>query len=479
MNVPSFEFVLFSVIAALVFRVSRNGVWRLWALAAANALFFLTQSHGLLSLAPYAGFLALGYGFIAWSQRAPDHRKLTTPVFIGLTLLGFVWLKKYAFFPPQVLISQPYVLIGLSYVFFRVLHLVIDSGAGVIEGRIGPVTYFSYAMNFTSLVSGPIQRFQDYQPQQASPRDVRLADVGEILERIARGLFKVFVLSSLLRQIQAHEIAAMPHVVGYWPHILNGCAIAATYPFFLYCNFSGYTDVVIACARCFGFVLPENFRNPFWSDNFINFWGRWHITLSNWLKTYVYNTLLMRLMSRFPSRGLEPYFAVLAFFVTFFLVGVWHGQTSEFVAFGVLQGGGVAANKLYQIAAVKMLGKKGYKALCARRAYTVLTRGMTFAWFALTLFWFWGSWHDIGNFAARFSVADVGVIMAATIIAFGLIFEYINLIYGFFSELKVNEVCIFKTKYVRTAYASLITVATIGMIFLNNSPTPDIVYKNF
>src|SRR6202044_372706 len=99
------------------------------------------------------------------------------------------------------------------------------------------------------------------------------------------------------------------------------------------------TDVVIAVARCFRIVLPENFNRPFSAPNALNFWARWHISLSQWLKTYVYTPLLVGLMRRFPSPAAEPLFATIAFFVTFFLVGVWHGQTSEFIVFGFLQGG--------------------------------------------------------------------------------------------------------------------------------------------
>jgi alginate O-acetyltransferase complex protein AlgI len=87
--------------------------------------------------------------------------------------------------------------------------------------------------------------------------------------------------------------------------------------------------------------LPENFDRPFSSDNFLNFWSRWHITLSEWLKTYVHNPLLLNLMRRYPSPALQTCWGVLAVFVTFFLIGVWHGQTLVFVFFGVLQGLGV------------------------------------------------------------------------------------------------------------------------------------------
>jgi D-alanyl-lipoteichoic acid acyltransferase DltB (MBOAT superfamily) len=171
--------------------------------------------------------------------------------------------------------------------------------------------------------------------------------------------------------------------------IFVGVTIVAIYPIYLYFNFSGYTDAAIGAARLFRIELPEHFDRPFTSENFINFWSRWHITLSAWLKAYVYIPLLIALMRRFESPRYEPYFGVFAFFVTFFLVGAWHGQTSKFLFFGVLQGAGVAVNKLYQIEMTTILGRRGYRLLCDNPLYRMLSRGLTFTWFAFRLLWFW------------------------------------------------------------------------------------------
>ena len=107
----------------------------------------------------------------------------------------------------------------------------------------------------------------------------------------------------------------------------SGVAIAAAlFAVYLYANFSGYMDVVIGTARFLRIELPENFHWPFAATGYIDFWGRWHMTLSTWFKTYVYSPLLMTLMRRYPAASAEPYLGVFAYFVTFFFVGVWHGQ---------------------------------------------------------------------------------------------------------------------------------------------------------
>jgi D-alanyl-lipoteichoic acid acyltransferase DltB (MBOAT superfamily) len=94
--------------------------------------------------------------------------------------------------------------------------------------------------------------------------------------------------------------------------VLSTILVAASYPLYLYSNFSGYIDVVIGIARFLRMRLPENFNRPFSSDNFLNFWSRWHITLSEWLKTYVHNPLLLNLMRRYPAPGLQAFWGVLA-----------------------------------------------------------------------------------------------------------------------------------------------------------------------
>ena len=112
--------------------------------------------------------------------------------------------------------------------------------------------------------------------------------LGRALWRVILGFFKVAIVSVLLIKAQHLCIAALEPGLPLLERASLSGLIWAIYPLFLYANFSGYTDFVIGIALLYGFSLPENFDNPFASENFIAFWSRWHITLSNWLKTYVY-----------------------------------------------------------------------------------------------------------------------------------------------------------------------------------------------
>lgn len=471
MIVPSLVFLIFACIGALFYNLSQASRWREGVFFVVNLGFMATYSSNPLAFAPYLAFLALGFVWVQVLSRARSRVLFLTA--IGSTLLLFCWLKRYAFIPAQTFVTAPIVTVGLSYVFFRVMHLIIDAAQDSIERPVKIVPFFNYAMNFTSIVSGPIQRFQDYSQSQyhklpALDRDT----VIQAFERILLGFFKVLVVSAILHSLQIFAISRLdtaPPGLGTVPVAM---AIVSVYPLYLYFNFSGYVDVVIGTARLYRLPLPENFNNPFSSANFIIFWSRWHITLSNWLKTYIYNPLLMEFLRHLWSVPLEPYIAVAAFFVTFFLVGAWHGQTSEFLFFGVLQGGGVAGNKLYQIAMARWLGRNGYKELSSNPRYATLCRGACFTWFAFTLLWFWSNWEAIADLGGRLGAQGVLAAVAISVLAASAVLAALVAI-------QQKGANIGRSVFWRTALASTQLVLLMSMTVLLESPAPGIVYKEF
>jgi D-alanyl-lipoteichoic acid acyltransferase DltB (MBOAT superfamily) len=148
-------------------------------------------------------------------------------------------------------------------------------------------------------------------------------------------------------------------------------------------------DIVIGAGRLLGQSLPENFDKPFLARSFLEFWQRWHMTLSQWFKFYLFNPLLMVLMSWFPAPGLTAFLGVVAFFITFLVMGVWHGTTAVFVVYGLLMGAGASINKLWQIFCTARLGKKRYRVLSENTAYIYFARGLTVAYFVIALTCLW------------------------------------------------------------------------------------------
>ncbi len=474
----SLQFLSYAFTVVLVFNLSGSVAWRQFVLLAASVGFLGFFSFHPLTFVPLAAFLA--YGFV--SLRLMQAKK--TNLYAALLILGivaFMWLKKYAFIPAALFLHHPYLTLGLSYIFFRALHLIIDARNGDLPPNISLVSYLNYMLNFTTLLSGPIQRYEDFAAMQLAPTPLPLNVLvaGEALERIIVGFFKVNVLSLFLSMVQTSALTSLTPEGSTSTRIVNGILIAAIYPLYLYCNFSGYIDIVIGIARLLRIELPENFNRPFASDNFITFWSRWHITLSTWLKTYVYNPLLMVTMRRWPSPAVAPFLGVFAFFVTFFLIGVWHGQTSVFIFFGVLQGLGVSITKLYQVLMAKWMGRKQYKELARNGLYNIATRGFTFTWFAFTLLWFWSNWKQLGVLAHSFHPREIALVWLLIFVGSSVVLAIWEATRKWLLAFQFEGRPLLLSRYVRTAWNTTLVIISIGTITLLNAPPPDIVYKTF
>jgi alginate O-acetyltransferase complex protein AlgI len=474
----SFQFVLFGLAAAAVSNFSRARIWRAAVLSVASCIFLALLARDARMLLPLAGFVLTGYLFLCLIERGYQR---ILPWSVVSVVFAYVWLKKYTFLPAPLLLQSTYLTLGLSYVFFRVLHLLIDTAAGEERQRIGFFRYLLYTLNFTTFISGPIQRYEEFAEDQFAPEPIAndIQVVGLQLERILRGFFKVNVLAMLLNTVRVDALARMAQPVMTSSRMLAGFEVATVYPFFLYANFSGYIDIVVALARLMRIRLPENFDRPFSAGSVIEFWNRWHITLSTWLKTYVFNPLLMALMRRVTSVKAEPLLAVVCFFVTFFLIGLWHGRTSEFIMFGVLTGGGMSVNRLWQIGLTRALGRNGYKTLAKRPIYKALGRGLNFAWFSFTLFWFWGNWQQIH---LMFSALPWAIWLAIWVVVWMMLSAGLAL----WEELRAALLSIHTStgpvllsRYARVVYASVFGLVSLVVTILLNLAAPPIVYKAF
>lgn len=406
MAITSLTFVVFAAVVVIAFHLGASApaasAYRRWVCAAANAAFIASQVSAVQQLAPLLGFIALGYGALRWVRRGPAW---TLPLCLALALAAFVVLKRFAFLDGRLELPFPYLTLGLSYLLFRLLHLLIDARAGELPEPIGPLRYFNYCCNFLCFVSGPIQRYRDFAATDGQPAALDETRVFAAFSRVVSGFVKVAVVSAVLNhlfgQLTPLLFAAAPSsgssgLSGPYLALAYGIA-AVTYTLYLYANFSGYMDIVIGIGVLLGQRLPENFRQPFAARNFLEFWTRWHITLSEWFKTYLFNPLLKALAGRFRSPAAAPWLGVLAFFVTFLVLGLWHGTTPVFAVYGLLLGAGAGANKLWQLAMTRRLGKAAYRALGERGAYRALCRGATFAYFAMALTCLWVDLAQLGD----------------------------------------------------------------------------------
>jgi D-alanyl-lipoteichoic acid acyltransferase DltB (MBOAT superfamily) len=475
---PSFQFVGFAIIVALLLVANRSQIRRQWVMLVASAVFLASFTNNIIELLPLFGFVLPGYIALRLAGRYPDSARM---VAVFSVLLLFVWLKRYSIVPSDAWIQFPYATVGMSYILFRMLHLIIDARDDPSLARVPIISYLTYLLAFNTLVAGPIQSYDDHRKQEleAGSCHLSLRDVGQAAERVVLGLFKTNVLAALLAQQRDESLARLLGAPDASTHYLDSAFTFAVYPLFLYSNFSGYMDIVCGVSRLFLQRLPENFDRPFAATSFIEFWSRWHITLSSWLRTYVYNPLLMALLRRSLSRRLDSTWSMAAFFVTFFLVGVWHGQTTAFLLFGVLQGLGVSLNKLYQIAMARWLGNKQYGHLSSLPLYLSASRGLTFTWFTFTLTWFWASWSQAAQIWSAMGLGEWLFVWSGILLASSILLWTSEITRSAALAVQLNGTSLIYSPRLRTAWLTALLLTTVVFTVLENQSAPEIVYKNF
>lgn len=400
-------FLIFVLTVVLVMSAVRSPRARTILLLIANVVFLASHVSRPTELLPLLTFIVIGYVLVE-ALRITRSGPL---LWAGLAVVvgSFVWLKRYAFVPALLQLPALYTVVGLSYVLFRIVHLMIDARQGELASRISPLAFFNYTASFLTLTAGPIQRYPEFAGAQAEPKPLEQSHVFRCFARIIQGFVRLAVISALFNYVFAAVSSKLLDAsLHSLPQLLGAYLLSALcYTLFLYANFAGYMDIVIGIGGLMGQQLPENFDHPFAARNFLELWTRWHITLSQWFRMYVFNPLLKQLAVRITSPKLAPYLAVIAFFLTFLLMGVWHGATSVFVLYGLLMGAGASVNKLWQVVAVKRFGKARYKAWCDKPLIVYLARGMTFAYFAFGLTCLWLTLAELAGLAARLGAPGI------------------------------------------------------------------------
>ncbi len=256
---------------------------------------------------------------------------LKTPEF-SLALSKLLrWLNQQ---DPRFSSSNDLIWLGISYILFRLLHLLLDWRAGRLATTSLADT-LNYIFFFPALVAGPISRFPQFRNElNNSPQSL---DRIEGTRRIFIGLFRKFVIadSLALLSLSPQNASQMLSPLFLW------IALVA-YSLRIYFDFSGYTDIALGSARLMGIRLPENFNAPYLKTNLIQFWNSWHITLADWFRSYVFYPLTRKLRS---TPALPNWLTVfLPQLSTMLLIGLWHGITPNFFIWGAWHGVGLFIN---------------------------------------------------------------------------------------------------------------------------------------
>lgn len=263
-------------------------------------------------------------------------RYVAAAVAANLGLLG--WFKYYGFFVSSLInlfasagIDLPLPLlqitlpVGISFFTFQALSYTIDVYRGRQE-RVPLLDFAVYLAFFPQLVAGPIVRSSEFLPQLNGHKDPRSVDAARAFTMIAGGLFKKVVVANTLAGAIVDPVFATPSQFS----ALEVLAGIYGYAVQIYADFSGYTDIAIGVALLMGFKFPDNFASPYTAVSIQDFWRRWHMTLSRWLRDYLY----IPLGGNRGSRGAT----YRNLFLTMLLGGLWHGAAWTFVIWGAYHG---------------------------------------------------------------------------------------------------------------------------------------------
>ena len=231
--------------------------------------------------------------------------------------------------------------LGISYMTFKVLQIIFETYDGIIKEPIGLIDYLQFLLFFPTISSGPIDRSKRFMEDiyHIIPREEYVELLGTGLFRLLLGLVYKVVLSGLL-------YLAMNHI----PHrglLFTTVSYMYLYTFYLFFDFAGYSLMAVSVSNIMGIQTPMNFNKPFLSIDIKDFWNRWHISLSTWLRDFIFSRIVMKSMRHkwFKTRLTT---AMVAYMLNMIFMGFWHGLSWSYIIYGVYHGVLMAGFEWYQ-----------------------------------------------------------------------------------------------------------------------------------
>ncbi len=392
------EFAIFMTVVFLVYW-SIPHRFRWIVLLAANAYFYAFYDVKYIIVLLITTVISYYFAILIEKQASPEKRR---GLFIAgiVIVLAFLFVFKYlnftiysfqkalSFFgmPMQESTLKLILPVGISFFTFEMVSYLADVYRGKIAAERSFVKYALFVSFFANISSGPIERAGHFIPQIDKEKKFDYDNAVYGTRLLLLGLVKKIVFADMLAK---YVNAVFDHV----PEMTGICFLWATllYTFQIYCDFSGYTDMALGLSRMLGFELIETFKAPYYSTSIREFWGRWHISLSAWLKDYVYIPLGGNRCSKLKRD--------LNLLTTFLVSGIWHGASWTFVLWGMIHGiCQVAENRFKE--AFKGKGAKLPKPLAGIITFCIVS----FAW----LFFRANSISEAFR-AVRFMFADMSI----------------------------------------------------------------------
>ena len=330
------EFFFFLILALVIgFIINYLGKRTEYYILTLSVIFAIViYGKKTLMLSYLIGFIIYQYILVLIAQKTENAKYLKILVF--LSVVPLIINKVFA-------LTQWHLLafIGISYMSFKTIQIMIEISDGLIKERISIIDYIQFLLFFPTVSSGPIDRSRRFMVniKERMPRDEYLELAGVGVYRVVLGLLYKVVLSTY----SYHYLVTLPN----FGSLEYSVKYMYLYTLYLFFDFAGYSLMAVGSSNILGIKTPMNFNKPFLSIDIKDFWNRWHITLSTWLRDFVFSRVFMEATKkkRFKKR-LNT--AMYAYMVNMLLMGFWHGLTISYIVYGAYHGILMAGFEYYQ-----------------------------------------------------------------------------------------------------------------------------------
>jgi len=335
MQIISLDAVAFTALALVIYHLLPTRTQPRWLLLVSYAFYVLTAWR----YTPVLIAITL-MTFVVARRLERSERRRALWLWAGLAVnVAMLLSLRFAYAADPF--AAPFAVIGLSFYSLQALSYLLDIYAGTLQ----PTTLTALALYlayFPKLLAGPIERAGRFVPQATRPRAIDARTVARAGTLIVIGVVRKVVLADPLRALIPQSAFSTPGKMS--AALLAGAIVG--YAFVLYNDFAGYSSMARGVSALFGIELSVNFAQPFFARSFSEFWSRWHITLSHWLRDYIYLPLSRALVRRNPRLWNVPNL-VLPPLVTMLACGLWHGGSAHMLVWGGLHGTYLAAERLF------------------------------------------------------------------------------------------------------------------------------------
>lgn len=420
-----YYFIFLGVLFALYYTVRNN--YR-WLVLLTGSFFFI--GYISFSLIYFTALFILVNYFLGSALGRTSKQPLRRRIFwtgVGLNI-GILAFYKYinfilenfnlvlSLFPskPEIPYLSLIIPIGISYYTFQALGYLIRINRGTEKAEKHLGYFASYLIFFPKFLAGPVERSNHFLPQMHAEIQFRRENITEGLQLFIWGLFKkVVIANNLVAPVMMvyndiHSYTGVPLLVVMFLQTIH-----------LYADFSGYTDMALGSAKIFGINIIDNFNRPFFSKNVGELWRRWHISLSSWCNDFIFTPFIVK------YRKMGNKAAIIGIFLTFFVIGIWHGANWTFVVLGILQGIAISYEFYTKRSRIRIAKK------LPQPLVNIGSRLITFIFFSFSLIFF--NSHNIHD--AWYMVTHLFSNLEFKMTGHDFVYEKVNFFTGLFAFL--------------------------------------------